>query len=217
LLGEFVAREGAARALADELEKKGVDAPRALFLYEQWIASGLFDVELSGVISQLAGVEIGGYEFSESLAKELARLAKEKGDRVKGEALFHSQKLGCAACHQLGEVGGTLGPDLSAVGSGVPPERIVTEVLWPDRQVKAGFVLNSITLNDNRVFHGYVKQSRDENQILLFDFVTRQTRDLSKNEIKSRDSVGSLMPETAQSLTREQVADLVAYLIGLRR
>lgn len=217
LLGEFVAREGAARALAAELEKKDVDAPRARFLYEQWIASGLFDVELSEVISQLAGVEIGGYEFSESLAKELARLAKEKGDRVKGEALFHSQQLGCAACHQLGEEGGTLGPDLSAVGSGVPPERIVTEVLWPDRQVKAGFVLNSITLNDNRVFHGYVKQSRDENQISLFDFVTRQTRDLSKNEIKSRDSVGSLMPETAQSLTREQVADLVAYLIGLRR
>ena len=70
--------------------------------------------------------------------------------------------MGCAACHKIGDSGGIIGPDLSAVGSGVPGERIVTEVLWPTRQVKDGFSLTLLTLKDGSVLQGYLIRLRGE-------------------------------------------------------
>ena len=108
-----------------------------------------------------------------------------------------------------------IGPDLSAVGSGVPPERIVTEVLWPARQIKEGFVLRRYTKKDGSMVQGYEQGGRDEAELLVRDFATGEIRSIARDELARRDEVGSLMPPTAQALSKEEVGDLLAYLFGL--
>jgi hypothetical protein len=39
--------------------------------------------------------------------------------------------------------------------------------------------------------------------------------ELRADAIAKRDTIGSLMPPTAQSLSLEELADLLAYLFGL--
>jgi putative heme-binding domain-containing protein len=191
-----------------------VTSSQGELLRNTWIATGLVDPGLSGCIDKLTGVSAKGFQFSEKLLAELVAAAR-KGDRDQGKKLFESAQLGCIACHKAGEKGGQIGPDLTAVGSGVPFERIVTEVLWPARQVKEGFSLTRVTLKDKQVLQGYTRQSRSEEVLLLKDFATAKTRKIPREDIAKSEVIGSLMPPTAQGLSRKQIADLCAYLFGL--
>ncbi len=136
-------------------------------------------------------------------------------DMTQGRMLFESSRTGCMACHQVGEQGGQIGPDLTAVGSGTPFDGIVTEVLWPGRQVKAGFALTRVTMKDKRVFQGYIQPSRKKANLLLRDFSTGQIQAIPQQDIASTKTLGSSMPSTSQSLSRSELIDLLSYLFRL--
>ena len=115
----------------------------------------------------------------------------------------------------MGSVGGGIGPDLSAVGSGVPAERIVTEVVWPARQVKEGYSLTRVTLRDGRVLQGYQQPARTERVLILRDFTTGKRQSFARGEVTRTEVVGSLMPPTARTLQEKELADLFSYLFSL--
>ncbi|MCZ6674241.1 MAG: hypothetical protein O7C75_15035, partial [Verrucomicrobia bacterium] len=96
-----------------------------------------------------------------------------------------------------------------------PFDRIVTEVLWPNRQVKAGYSLTRVTLKNQRVLQGYVQPSRKKKDVLLRDFSTGRIEEISQNDISSTESLGSLMPSTAQGLNHDELSDLLSYLFSL--
>ena len=154
-------------------------------------------------------------EFDAKLRDKLLALAANTGNSHRGAKLFFEARVGCAICHKVGRNGGTIGPDLSAVGSGVPPERIVTEVMWPAHQVKDGYSLARVTTKDGRVLLGYPQEDRDEKVLRLQDFSTSGVEELAVDQIAKRETVGSLMPATAQTLERSELADLLAYLFQL--
>lgn len=105
--------------------------------------------------------------------------------------------------------------DLSAVGTGVPAERIVIELMWPTKQVKDGYSLTRVTTKDGRVLQGYVRGGQGDKVLRLREFDGDRINELPLGEIADRVSIGSLMPATAQSLEREELADLLAYLFAL--
>jgi putative heme-binding domain-containing protein len=209
------ASEGFPELLAGRLEISQASAERGKRLRAAWIAAGIVHPQLAARIDHLAGVTTAGLEYSEDLVGELIAAART-GNPVKGEAVYHSASAGCAACHKIGDSGGIIGPDLSAVGSGVPAERIVTEVLWPALHVKDGFSLTRLTLKDGGVLQGYPQKSRDGKQILLRDFATGQTREIPAGDIRQSEEIGSLMPPTARNLSRAEQADLLGFLITLQ-
>jgi len=211
----LAASEGSLPLLAGRWEGGQASHEQGKRLRAAWIAAGVVNPQLAARIDQIAGVTTAGMEYSEGLVRELVTAA-QSGDPVKGKVAYHSASMGCAACHQVGDAGGIIGPDLSAVGSGVPAERLVTEVLWPDRQVKDGFSLTRLTLKDGTVLQGYLQKGRDEKQTLLRDFASGRTREIPAGEIRQREEIGSLMPPTAQGLSRAELADLLSYLISLR-
>jgi len=98
----------------------------------------------------------------------------------------------------------------------VPFERIVTEVIWPTLQVKEGFSLTRVVTKKSQTLQGYEQASREKEKILLRDFATGLMHRISKDDIESMEKIGSLMPPTAQSLSKEEIGDLMAYLFNLR-
>ena len=91
----------------------------------------------------------------------------------------------------------------------------MTEVLWPTRQVKEGYSLTRVTLQGGRVLQGYQQQARSSDIVLLSDFTTGKREGFSRREVARIESLGSLMPPTAQTLDHKELADLFAYLFQL--
>lgn len=214
ILSEFASYEGAPALLARELARKPVEAGQAERLRQVWVGTGLVSEELDGIINKMSGVEGEAYVFSEVVVKEMIA-AGRRGNVKRGAEVFLGSQGGCVACHQVGGKGGVIGPDLSAVGSGLMPDRIVTEVLWPRKQVKEGYALSQVTTKDGLVRQGYVQASRDKDVLLLRDFATAAMHEIPQDRVRKRHDVGSLMPPTAQDFSKEELGDLLAYLFSL--
>ncbi|MDA7496407.1 c-type cytochrome, partial [Akkermansiaceae bacterium] len=214
ILRAFAGREGGGTLLAMELAKRKIDRTQGKRLKNAWIATGFVQEEITEALEAITGWSIAGLKFNEDLVRRMVA-AGRKGDRVRGEALFKSARAGCVACHKIGNQGGMIGPELSAVGSGVPADRIITEVLWPARQVKGGYALSRISMKDGRVLQGYLQESRDKNLLLLRDFAGAGMHEVEAEMVTKQESIGSLMPPTAQSLSRDELSDLFAYLFSL--
>ncbi|MAB60787.1 MAG: hypothetical protein CMO46_09665, partial [Verrucomicrobiales bacterium] len=208
-------RNGAMKLMAEELLRSKIDKEKGGLIRQTWIAKGLVSPELSSSLDKLAGIPLPKIEYTQSNIEEFVKLGKE-GDFNKGVELFKSAKLGCIACHKVTDIGGVIGPDLSALGSGVPFERIVTEVMWPTLQVKEGFSLTRVVTKKSQTLQGYEQASREKEKILLRDFATGLMHRILKDDIASMEKIGSLMPPTAQSLSKEEIGNLMAYLFNLR-
>lgn len=213
IFSDFATHEGALALLGKELGNIKLERGQAERLRQAWVATGFVDPSLGKVLDDMA--EVGNSKkYSEELLKSFV-VAGKKGDSTRGHVLFRSSRAGCFACHKVAGEGGGIGPDLSAVGSGLLPARIVTEVLWPGRQVKEGYSLSRVVTKAGNVWQGYLQSSRDEKLVLLRDFATGDLHEISKAEVSKQDEIGSLMPATSQGFTDKELADLFAYLFSL--
>ena len=120
--------------------------------------------------------------------------------------------VACAACHKRGDAGGTLGPELSAVGAGLPVELIIEAVLWPRRQVKEGFLSTTLTTKLGGSVSGYV-QAENAEYIVIRDAATGIDQRVLRSMIASRQDAGTLMPPgLTASLSRTALRDLIRFL-----
>jgi putative heme-binding domain-containing protein len=131
---------------------------------------------------------------------------------AQGAALFASS---CANCHRLGGKGALVGPQLDGVGVR-GPERLLEDILDPNRNVDHAFRQSVLTLTDGQLLLGMVR--REEGETLVVADMTGRETAVAKGRIASRsDSTTSLMPEAlAQSLTPEQVNLLLTWLLAQR-
>ena len=135
------------------------------------------------------------------------------GNANRGRLVFaDNAKAGCLRCHRVGTEGGVIGPDLSDVGGKLGREHLIESVLEPSRQIVEGYRSSIIATNDGRVLTGLIPRETGET-ITLVDAEARE-QILRKAEIEARKpSDVSIMPENlASRLSREQFADLIAYL-----
>jgi putative heme-binding domain-containing protein len=140
-----------------------------------------------------------------------------RGDPKRGRALFDDPLgVGCIKCHRVNGAGGEGGPDLSRVAGNYGRAELIESVLFPSKRVADGFRSTTLGLADGRVISGLVTSDGDERLVLIDGQGTKH--DVRKSEIEARtQSDTSPMPEGLQSgLTREEFADLIAYLETLR-
>lgn len=135
-------------------------------------------------------------------------IATLQADSAKGAEVF---KRHCAACHQLRGNGVVVGPQLDGVLSR-SDERLVEDILMPDRNVDAAFRTTSFLLDDGRVIVGLV-QSEDGQQIRLAD-QTGKIIPIDPQTIETRiESNRSLMPSNfAETLSAADLANLFLYM-----
>jgi putative heme-binding domain-containing protein len=142
---------------------------------------------------------------------------RETGNAERGRRLFARPELGCTTCHGIGATAPGLGPDLAALGTSQTPGFIVGAILDPQREVKEGFMSWLLMLEDGTVHQGrLVNETAAE--VVLFDASERRELHLRSGDIAERTRIGSIMPAgLADTLTREELADLVRFLSGLGR
>ena len=153
--------------------------------------------------------------FDPSAAASLLAEARLHGDVKRGAEVFTSPKFGCATCHKAGSTGGSVGPDLSMIGTCVPREKLVESILWPAHEVKEGYAATVVAMADGKVIQGY-KTAETETELSLREAASGNMVKLAKPAIEERREVGTLMPEgLAAAMTPQERLDLVRFLAGL--
>jgi putative heme-binding domain-containing protein len=118
----------------------------------------------------------------------------------------------CSVCHQIDRKGGLIAPQLDGVASrGV--ERIIEDILDPNRNVDDAFRYSTITLNDDQVITGL--QRREEGEVIVFADGTGKEISVPKKQIKERvQSQSSLMPDNfGEIIAAEDFNNLLAFLM----
>jgi putative heme-binding domain-containing protein len=210
-------RDAAVKSLAAKLKAQPCNADAAKLAIRVLAAAGRSEPELSAVLSGIVGVSNTVPSYNPDWVNALAAEVKAKGDATKGRAVFTSPLVNCTACHSIGKQGGVIGPELDAVGRGVPVELLIEAVVWPNRQIKEGYIATTLLTKDGRRLQGY-KISDANGELQLRDFLSGTVSRFAASEIKERQEAGSLMPEgLIMNMTREELRDLVAFLSGLGR
>jgi putative heme-binding domain-containing protein len=216
-LAPLLSREAAMVALAKALDAKPCSADAAKLAMTTLTAAGRGDAVLTTAFGKILGVKNVVPAYDAAWVAALATEVKANGNAVKGKAVFNVPLSGCIACHKIGGQGGIVGPELDAVGRGVPVELLIEAVVWPNRQIKEGYVATTLTLKDGRKLHGY-KVSEAGGELQLRELASGQTSRFTAGQIAEKQEAGSLMPEgLIMNMTREELRDLVAYLAGLGR
>ncbi|MDB6122060.1 MAG: Cytochrome c [Pedosphaera sp.] len=119
----------------------------------------------------------------------------------------------CAVCHSIDGKGALVGPQLDGVG-GRGLERIMEDVLDPNRNVDPSFRYSTVNLKDGQSISGL--QRREEGQVIVFVDATGKEISVAKKDIESRtESESSLMPDNfSEMIPIEDFNNLMAYLIS---
>ena len=137
------------------------------------------------------------------------------GSSAEGQELF-AGKGECARCHIVDGRGGRLGPDLSRVGERRKPDELQADLATPNATVSPRWWTLRVTRTDGSVVEG-LRMGEDTFSLRLMD-AQENLWSFSKAEVRSYERIkDSTMPGYAQSLTPQEVDDLVAYLFSLRR
>lgn len=122
----------------------------------------------------------------------------------------------CAACHQVQGQGAVIGPQLDGVGNrGL--ERILEDVLDPNRNLDAAFHVTLLAMSDGRVLTGLFR--RQEGKSLIFAANDGKEFSVLEADIEEqRKSRLSLMPDNmSTTLPPADFHDLIQYLLSLRQ
>ena len=207
-------RKGGAVALANAFQTQSLDAAVATGLLRVLFASGRSDPVLLAVFQRAIGSAAGPPEYSAQSVARLVADASEKGNADRGGELF--RKMACTSCHKISGSGGRTGPDLTAIGTTLSPQRIVEEVLWPSRQIKEGYSLLTVITEDGKVHQGYERRAaagQEAGHLVLESLATSERITIEKGQIEEKRVTGSAMPAGLMALlSRPQLLDLIQYL-----
>jgi putative heme-binding domain-containing protein len=130
----------------------------------------------------------------------------------RGRELF---KTHCAACHQVDGEGQVVGPQLDGVGNrGL--ERLIEDLIDPNRNVENAFYLTTYVLDDGRVVSGLFRREEGES-LVVADNRGKEITVLKQSIAEKQESKTSLMPEgLASALPAADFHDIVAYLLSQR-
>ena len=208
----LASRVGYALDLLDAVESKSI--PRtdvSAFAARQMYALG--DRRVTGRLKTVWG------EVRDTPADKQRQLAKYKGqltpaalknaDLKNGRLVFSKA---CQSCHRLYGEGATIGPDLT--GSNRPDlDYLLSNIIDPSAEVARDYRMSVVNTQSGRVVTGIVLERSPAR--LVVQTATEKVI-VSAEDVESvKDSALSLMPDgQLDALSREQVRDLVAYLMA---
>ena len=151
-------------------------------------------------------------QLADQLAASRAAFDKASPDPARGAALFGRH---CSACHQIGEQGQKVGPELDGIGQrGL--DRLLEDIIHPNRNVDPNFRTTVLETTSGQILAGLVL--REEGQVLVMVDSKGEEQRITLDEIEQRTiSPLSPMPANVPALmTVEELSDLVGFLLSQR-
>ncbi|GAB3928638.1 PVC-type heme-binding CxxCH protein [Larkinella terrae] len=214
-IAPLIDQRSGTKALTAKLAKTALPKPQARLALEALAAKGINAPELVARLNQLAEARtIVARKYSPDYVEKLAKAVKEQGNAKRGELIYQTNPS-CSACHALNGNGGTIGPNLSAIGRGLSSREIITEVLWPNQNIKEGYNRVQVETKKGEIIQG-IKVFETADVIHIKTTGLTKNRVIDKKELASQTESGSLMPTgLMDTYSEEDVRDLIRYLSEL--
>ena len=144
----------------------------------------------------------------------LAALSRSGNIENGRKLFFNAEKTQCIKCHQIGDKGERIGPELTGIGNRFSRIYLVESILEPSRTIASGFQTFAVTLKDGRTVIGVKVAETDET--ITFGDKDGKKHLLKKSDIEAqRPEKLSVMPEGLEkSLTVYEFVDLIAFLVS---
>ncbi len=179
-------------------------------------ATGLDLTETITALTRAGSLQAVTVDLSKADRAALLSDAEKLGDFKRGAALYNRPALACVSCHAIKGKGGQLGPELGNLATHMVPEGILESLLKPSRQIKQGYESVVITLKNKEIRVGTL-QRKTKSAVLLRDASGKITS-VPSDQIATLDSsaVSIMPPRLTNSLRRDELLDLLHYLMRLR-
>ncbi len=127
------------------------------------------------------------------------------------DAVFATQ---CLMCHRMGDEGGSVGPDLTAIASRFSRHDILESILEPSKVISEQYANTDLVLNNGTTATGRVVSETDDKLVIRPSMLAPGTQEIKKSDIKSREvsKISPMPPGLLSMLTKQEILDLLAYL-----
>lgn len=136
------------------------------------------------------------------------------GDAARGRAVFETKGT-CLRCHRVNGKGPRVAPDLSDIGTLRTPDAIMRAIVDPESEIRfANRSIRAVT-RDGNVIAGR-RLNEDTYTVQIIDDQERLVS-LIKSDLREYGLVRrTAMPSFRDTLTKDEVADVLAYLLTLK-
>jgi putative heme-binding domain-containing protein len=182
----------------------------ARLLQERPVEARLSQVKLPNLKDRLARLTAGlppaEQRLQELLKQRQDGFNKAKPDIKLGALLYQKH---CAGCHQIGNQGAKVGPQLDGIGiRGI--DRLLEDIIDPNRNVDQAFRASTLALKNGQVVQGLVL--REEGEVLIVADPQGKELRIAKKDIEER-TVTQLSPMPANVIDQIPEAELY-HLLG---
>lgn len=146
-----------------------------------------------------------------------AELLALEADAARGKnVFFNNSAAACKSCHRIGKIGEPLGPELTQIGKKYPKDQLLQHILEPSKFIEPKYVPYLLETTSGQVLTGLLADQTDDRVVLQDAKNKLHAIPAGEVELLVRQRK-SLMPELLlRDMTRQEVADLLAYLSSLK-
>jgi putative membrane-bound dehydrogenase-like protein len=232
-------------ALTDSLKNVGpMELPKILAVYENASEEAL-GLKLVSALKQSKGVAVLRPDvlrprlakFPESVQKKGEELlasvnlnigqqnarvdtllaSLKGGDIRRGQTVFNSTTTACSSCHTIGYMGGKLGPDLTRIGQIRTERDLLESIVFPNASFVRSYESVLVKTKSGEMHNGVLRKE-DNDEVLLATDARTEVRIPRADIAEMRPGTVSVMPSGLdEQLTRQDLADLLAFLKNTRR
>jgi putative heme-binding domain-containing protein len=144
-------------------------------------------------------------------AADLERAGKGRNFESGRDAYAATQ---CLQCHRLGNEGGAIGPDITAVASRFTRADLLSSLIEPSKVLSEQYQNLTVVKKDGDDVTGRLVEETDTKLVLVPNQLTGEKVEVMKSDVQSRmPSKLSPMPEgLVNILSKEEMLDLLAYI-----
>ena len=159
------------------------------------------------LITKLSGLQAGRLQRLNKMEKLIA-----DGDMERGRTLFYGKAI-CSTCHQVRTEGGKLGPDLTSIQKDRSAHDLLEAIVYPSVSFVREYETYRVKTKSGEQFG--IIQEQTPTAIVLGTSQTSSIR-IARTDIVSMELQNtSMMPQGLnQLLTEQEMADLMAFLLG---
>jgi len=145
------------------------------------------------------------------LTPDLDQAAKGR-NFARGKEIFSS--VLCIQCHHFAQAGGSVGPDLSAVGSRFNHHDLLESIIEPSKVISEQYASLIVTTKSGDAVMGLVSEQNADHLTLVTDPIAGTKKTIPTADIKSKEisPVSMMPPGLINVLTKDEIMDLLAYL-----
>ena len=198
------------------LEAVAAGEASARLLQERPITIGLENAEIPNLAERIAKL-LDGLPPADQKLQELIDARRESflaasKDPAAGAGVFETH---CGVCHQMEGKGANVGPQLDGIGvRGL--DRLLEDLLDPNRNVDQNFRVTNLALADGRVISGLLL--REEGQVLvLVDSLGKEIR-VPADEVEERQTaqISPMPADLATQIPKADFNNLLEFLLDHR-